>query len=88
MNATDFISKGSVANFTTMYGSDSQAAVAVIQYGVGYVIFLGFDYFAAGYAVDISGVAHSAGYQNSSPWVTEMIPAGLEYSTGLALGCY
>ena len=88
LSATEFISKGSVDNFTTMYGTDSQAAIAVIRHGSGYVIYLGYDYFNTGYAVDLNGTTHANGAENSHPWVTEMIPAGLKYSTGLASGCY
>merc|ERR1711904_623972 len=43
MDASESINKGNVENFTTIYGTDNQAAVAVIQYGKGYVIYLGFD---------------------------------------------
>ena len=54
-SATDGISAGSVANFTPMWGTSSNATVAVIEYGSGYVIFLGFDFFNTG-APGISGV--------------------------------
>ena len=54
-SATDGISAGTVANFTPMWGSSSNATVAVIEYGSGYVIFLGFDFYDTG-APGISGV--------------------------------
>jgi len=85
---TGAINKGTVENFTTIYGTDTQAAVAVIQYGKGYVIYLGFDYFDSGYSTELAGKTHANGSQNLNPWVTEMIPLGLEYSTKLAAGCY
>ena len=88
LSATDFIAKGTVDNFTTMYGTDLQAAVAVIRYGAGYIIYLGYDYYNTGYAVDVNGTTHANGAANSHPWVTEIIPAGLKYSSGLASGCY
>mgnify|MGYP003332618654 CR=1 FL=1 len=71
-----------------MYGTDLQAAVAVIRYGAGYIIYLGYDYYNTGYAVDVNGTTHANGAANSHPWVTEIIPAGLKYSSGLASGCY
>ncbi|MFB9847118.1 DUF4347 domain-containing protein, partial [Oceanisphaera arctica] len=74
MNASDTISSGSVENFKTIYGTDDKAAVATIQYGSGHVIYMGFDYYGAG----------TEGYQYSSPWVQEIIPAAMEYSSILA----
>ncbi|OIN13828.1 DUF4347 domain-containing protein, partial [Oceanisphaera psychrotolerans] len=73
-SATDGINKGSVENFTTMYGTDTQAAVAVIEHGSGYVIYMGFDFYNAG----------TEGGQYNNAWVQEIIPAAMEYSAILA----
>jgi len=80
LSATDAINKNSVPNFTTMYGTDANAVVAVIQYGSGYVIFLGYDYFNTGLNPSISSPC--SGY--SGIWVQEVIPAALAYATQLS----
>ncbi|MBR9858277.1 MAG: DUF4347 domain-containing protein, partial [Gammaproteobacteria bacterium] len=74
MNASETINKGTVENFKTIYGSDTNAAVATIEYGSGHVIYMGFDFYGAG----------TEGYQYSSSWVQEIIPAAMEYSAALA----
>ncbi|MBD0780112.1 gliding motility-associated C-terminal domain-containing protein [Maribacter sp. ANRC-HE7] len=74
LSATDAISKGTVANFTTMWGTDSDAVVAVIKYGAGYVIFMGFDFYNTGPSCP----------QYSSDWVQQVIPAALDYATALS----
>ncbi len=74
LSATDAIKKNSVANFTTMWGTDDNATVAVIQYGSGYVIFMGFDFYNTGTGCPA----------NSSDWVQKIIPAALEYATNLS----
>ncbi|WP_189318501.1 MBG domain-containing protein [Flavobacterium sp. LM5] len=72
-SATDAISKGTVPNFKAMWGTDSNATVAVIKYGAGSVIFMGYDFFDAG---------PSCG-NNSSPWVQGVIPSALNYAVEL-----
>ena len=80
-NATDAINKGTTENWTTMWGTDTEALVAVVEYGRGYVIYLGFDFFSTGYdSTDPS----SACSQNGDDWVQEIIPAALQYATTLA----
>ncbi|MBA6340003.1 DUF4347 domain-containing protein [Colwellia sp. MB02u-10] len=90
LSATDSISKGTVANFTTIYGTDDNATVAVIEYGSGYVIFLGYDFYNSGISgTGISGTTQyttdvSTGTQNTSDWVQKIIPSAMEYSATLA----
>ena len=74
LSATDAIAKNSVSNFTTMWGTDDNATVAVIEYGSGYVIFMGFDFYNTGTGCPA----------NSSDWVQKIIPAALEYATNLS----
>ncbi|MBZ9777421.1 T9SS type A sorting domain-containing protein [Psychroflexus sp. CAK8W] len=76
LSATDAIKKNSVPNFTTMWGTDDNAVVAVIQYGAGYVIFMGWDFYNSGPGC----------FQYSHPWVQEVIPAALDYATELSDG--
>src|SRR5210317_437685 len=73
LSATDAINKNSVPNFTTMYGTDANAVVAVIQYGSGYVIFLGYDFYNTGLNPTVSSPC--PGYNGI--WVQEVIPAAL-----------
>ncbi len=73
-SATDAISKGTVPNFKSMWGTDSNATVAVIKYGAGSVIFMGYDFYDAG--------TSCAGY--SSTWVQSIIPTALKYAKELS----
>ena len=77
-NATQSIGRGTVPNFTAMWTTNGLASgnaeVAVIQYGAGYVIYLGWDFFASG---------PGCSYAND-PWVTGIIPAALDYASNLA----
>ncbi|RKS89679.1 HYR domain-containing protein, partial [Flavobacterium limicola] len=70
LSATDAISRGTVPDFTAMYGTDANATVAVIKYGAGSVIFMGYDFYDAG---------TSCG-QYSSSWVQSIIPSSLNYA--------
>ncbi|WP_282361612.1 hypothetical protein [Pseudomonas sp. PS01300] len=91
LSATDSIGRGTVANFKAIYGTDDNATVAVISYGAGTVIFLGFDYYNAG----IAGTGFQAdapqylqdvttGTASTDAWVTEMIPRAMQYSAKLS----
>lgn len=73
-SATDSISKGTVAGFTTMWGTDTQAAVAVIPYGAGNVIFMGWDFYDSGPGCG----------QYNDPWVQQIVPAALDYAVALS----
>jgi hypothetical protein len=81
-SATDAMNMGTVANVTVMWGdSDGSAAlVSVVEYGRGYVIYLGFDFFSTG----LTGDSGSPCTQNSTDWVQEIVPAALQYATTLA----
>ncbi len=76
LSATDAINRGSVPDFKAMWGTDANATVAVIKYGAGYVIFMGFDFYNTGPSCP----------QFSSDWVQQIIPAALLYATTLAKG--
>jgi len=80
-SATDSIGLGSVPDTKVIYGSHSDATVAVLPYDKGMVIFLGFDFYAAGFANDWGKGMHSAGHQNSDSWATEILPRALNYAT-------
>jgi len=74
-NATESISAGSVANFTPMWVTPSgHAEVAVIQYGAGYVIYMGWDFYDAGPTCGAK----------ADPWVTGIVPAALRYASELS----
>ena len=64
-NASDHVTCGTVPNCTPIWGTASNAAVAVIPYGSGAVIYLGFDFFNAGPTCP----------QASNSWVTESTEA-------------
>jgi hypothetical protein len=81
LSATDAISKGTVANFKAMWGTDSNSTVAVIRYGNGTVIFMGFDFYNTGLSGDSSGSACGA---RGDAWVTHTIPAALNYASQLS----
>jgi hypothetical protein len=81
ISATDSISKGSVANFKSMWGTDSNATVAVIQHGDGYVIFMGYDFYNTGNSGNSTG---SACPESNNDWVKHTIPAALNYASQLS----
>ncbi|WP_143961269.1 MBG domain-containing protein [Litoribacter populi] len=74
LSATDAIRRNSVPNFKSMWGTDDNAVVAVIQFGSGYVIFMGFDFFNTGPTCP----------QFNSVWVQQVIPAALDYASALS----
>ena len=76
LSATDAISKGTVSNFTPMWGTDNNAVVATIKYGSGTVIFLGYDFYNTGPGCPA----------NSSDWVQIIVTNALDYATELAGG--
>lgn len=74
-SATGSIGLGTVPNVTPMWTTSAgNAAVAVMRYGSGYVIYLGWDYFDSGPGCGA----------NSNPWVTGIIPAALAYAAQLS----
>ncbi|QKJ21501.1 DUF4347 domain-containing protein [Poseidonibacter lekithochrous] len=91
LSATDSIGKGTVDNFTAIYGTDSNATIATIGYGSGTVIFLGFDFYSTGIAgtgftssAPQYGADVTTGSASTSDWVTKIIPNALEYSASLS----
>ena len=74
-NATDAIDPGTVANFTSMWeDTNGKSQVAVIQYGSGYVIYMGWDFYGSGPGCN----------NRDEPWVDGIIPAALNYATALS----
>ena len=74
-SATDSISQGSVSNFTPMWvNSSGNSAVAVIRYGAGYVIYMGWDFYDSGYGCG----------QYNNDWVQGIVPAALDYASELS----
>jgi hypothetical protein len=73
-SATQGVDGSTVPDFTVMYGTETNAAVAVIQFGSGFIVYLGFDFFDTG---------TSCG-QNSDPWVQQIIPAAMDLSASLS----
>jgi hypothetical protein len=81
-SATQAMNMGTVANVSVMWGdSDGTAAlVAVVKYGRGYVIYMGFDFYDTG----LTGISGSPCRENSNDWVQKIVPASLKYATTLA----
>lgn len=74
-SATDNISQGTVPNFTSMWRNASgNSAVAVMRYGAGYVIYMGWDFYDAGPGCG----------QYGNDWVQGIVPAALEYASELS----
>jgi hypothetical protein len=74
-SATDSISAGTVQNFTSMWRTSAgNSAVAVIRYGSGYVIYLGWDFYDSGPTCS----------KYTDPWVAQIVPAALRYASELS----
>jgi uncharacterized protein with beta-barrel porin domain len=92
MNASDALNGGTVSGFTPIYGTSTAAHVATISYGLGTVIYAGFDYYGTGIAgtgfEDAVGdnftVDVTTGYQAGDDWVQQIIPRALQYSAAAA----
>ena len=54
-SATDHINCSGVISCTAMWGTETDAAVAVFRYGLGTVVYLGFDYYNTGYEPALQG---------------------------------
>jgi len=80
-SATTTVDGTGVTDFLTIYGTDTNAAVAVIEFGRGYIIYLGYDFFNTG----TTGNAGGACAANSNDWVQEIIPAAMQYSADLTI---
>ena len=79
-NTTEAISRGSVEQFKAIYGTDEQAAAALIGYGKGRVIYLGEDYWEMGRATDWGAGTHREG-RALNVWANDILPLALEYAT-------
>ena len=82
-SATGSVDKGTApsnANFKALWGTESQAAVATMTYGLGTIIYLGWDYYDSGFAGDPPAACN----ENGDDWVQLIIPAALNYAVQLA----
>ncbi|MFM1779661.1 MAG: hypothetical protein RIS51_806 [Actinomycetota bacterium] len=77
-SATDAIGPGNAPNFKALWGSNSQAAVATMNYGAGTIIFMGWDFYNAGY----NGSSPCSQYSND--WTQKIVPAALKYASQLS----
>ena len=59
--------------------------MAILPYDDGMIIFLGFDYYAAGFATNWGKGTHTDGSQRGHAWVGEILPRALKYAA--AIGC-
>ena len=87
-SATDAVDGSSApagANFKALWGTTSQASVATMDYGSGKIIFLGFDFWNAGYS-GVNNYSSPACASTTNTWVTKITPAALEYATQLSGG--
>lgn len=89
-SATDSIDASSIANgtYTSYYddGSDANSVLGKIEYGSGAILFVGFDYYGAGFNTDWGPGPHVNGFQNTSDYVTFVLPAMLSNAATLASG--
>ena len=83
-SATDSIGKGSVTGFKAMWGTDSNATVAVIPYGSGNVIFMGYDFYNTGKVSTTFRPSQTACAEASNDWVSLVLPAALQYASSLS----
>lgn len=83
-NAYDEIDATAITNgtYTTYYGAEDASAVGLIEYGGGNIYYIGADYYGSGYANDWGSGMHVDGYQNTDPWVTEILPDVLNWAAG------
>lgn len=82
-SATESVNKNSApanANFKSMWGTDSQAAVATMTYGRGTIIYLGWDFYNSG----LNEGTNAPCPANSDNWVQKIVPAALEYAAQLS----
>lgn len=77
-SATDAIGPGNAPNFKALWGSNSQAAVATMNYGAGTIIFMGWDFYNSGY----NGATACNGYSDN--WTQKIVPAALKYASQLS----
>ena len=77
-SATDAIGPGNAPNFKALWGSDSRAAVATMTYGAGTIIYMGWDFYNAGY----NGATPCPA--NSDNWTQKIVPAALKYASQLS----
>ena len=77
-SATDAIGAGNAPNFKALWGSNTQAAVATMNYGAGTIIFMGWDFYNSGY----NGSTPCSGYSDN--WTQKIVPAALKYASQLS----
>ena len=76
IDANEAIDASGITNgqYLSFYGTDEASSVGGIKYGSGSIFYVGADYYGAGYANDWGAGTHVDGGQNTSPWVTEILP--------------
>ena len=79
-SATQHVSCNSVP-CTPIWGTETSAAVVVLPYGTGRVIYLGFDFYDAGYEVNGWHVNCAS---REDPWVTSALRGSLLYAKTLS----
>lgn len=77
-SATDAIGPGNAPNFKALWGTSSAASVATMTYGSGTIIFMGWDFYNAGY----NGASACPGYSDN--WTQKIVPAALKYASQLS----
>ena len=85
-SATDSINGSAApaeANFKPLYGTETQAAVATMNYGSGTIVYLGWDFYNAGYS-GVNDYTSAACPANSDDWVQKIVPATLTYASNLS----
>ena len=85
-SATDSINGSAApaeANFKPLYGTETQAAVATMNYGSGSIVYLGWDFYNAGFS-GVNDYTSAACPANSDDWVQKIVPATLTYASNLS----
>ena len=85
-SATDSINGSAApaeANFKPLWGTATQAAVATMNYGSGTIVYLGWDFYNAGFS-GVNDYTSAACPSNSDDWVQKIVPATLTYASNLS----
>ena len=83
---TDSIYASGIQNgtYTSYYGDVNDSVVGKIEYGSGNILFVGFDYFDAGFALDWGQGTHADGTHNDKPFTTDILPGLLDMAANIA----
>ena len=75
-SATDHINCGSTPCIP-IYGTATKTAVAIFAHGAGSVIYIGFDYYNTGFAVDVGAGVHRNCARRTDAFVSTVLPLAL-----------